>query len=417
MAYSQLTQIPSTIAEKLQELEDMTIQCMKCGECQAECPLYQNNFQETSVARGKISLLEFIMNGQVSSSDESYSVLDYCVHCGKCRDTCSSGVLTDLIFFKAKNILREVHPMSWKGKTILKVAMEKPQVMASASPFLHAGGAANNAISGVKLLQSLKNHLPGTLLRRNVKTPAKKSFTKIFRGWHYAEKEKMRVVFYPGCAINFIYNDWGEEITEFLNEKGVSVFIPDSGRCCGIPSATMGNLDLYLKNFHKNADELEAAETEYVITACPTCSYGIGELGESLSGRHPNFKVMDILVFLHDVLGYSQKISIPEKTSLHTPCHYDKDRKEDLQNIVNDFLDSDFVPLKKSGCCGFGGTFNLKNYDVSISIAKEKIDELREKDVSVLYAPCPGCAMQLHDAAKDSDIKVVHPISLMSNRQ
>ncbi len=413
----QFRQNPSAVAEKLHELEDMTIQCMKCGVCQAECPLYQNNFQETSVARGKISLLEFIINGQISRAEEVYPVLDYCVHCGKCRETCSSGVLTDLIFFKAKNILREIHSMSRKEKYALEIAMEKPQVVASLSPVLHAGGAINNALSRVDILQSLKNHLPGSLFRRNVKTPAKKSFTKKYQGWHYAQKETMRVIFYPGCAINYVYDNWGEEITEILNVLGVSVFIPPSGRCCGIPAATMGNLDQYLKNFHKNADEFESAGAEYVITACPTCGYGIGELGESLSGRNPHYKVMDILVFLHDVLGYSQKISIPEKTSLHTPCHYDKNKKGDLQNIVTDFIDSDFVPMEKSGCCGFGGTFNLKNYDVSISIAKEKIEELKEKNVSVLYAPCPGCAMQLHDAAKGTGIKVMHPVSLMNPRR
>lgn len=403
-----------SVREKLRELEDMTIQCMKCGICQAECPLYQNNFRETSVARGKISLIEFIVHGQISKVDEVYSVLDYCVHCGKCKETCSSGVLTDLIFFKAKNVLREIHSMSMKEKTTLNIVMEKPDMVASLSPILHAGGVINNAVSNTPILKSLKNHFPGSMFHRKVKTPAKKSFSKKYKGWNFAENEIMRVVFYPGCAINYIYDNWGEEITKILLKLGVSVYIPPSGRCCGIPAATMGNLDLYKRNYNKNADEFEETGVEYVITSCPTCGYGIGELGESLTQRKPNYKVMDILVFLHDVLGYKDKTSLPEKTSLHTPCHYDKNKKGDLEKIVTNYIDSDFVPLEKASCCGFGGTFNLKNYDISLSIAKEKINELEEKKVSVLFTPCPGCAMQLNDAAKDTEIKVMHPILLIN---
>lgn len=401
------------VREKMQDLENLTIQCMKCGVCQAECPLYQNNFRETSVARGKISLIELIVHGKISQAEEVYSVLDYCVHCGKCKETCSSGVLTDLIFFQAKNVLRDIHSMSLKEKSLLNLVMEKPESLASLSPVLYAGGSINNALSQTPILKSIKSHLPGSVFKRNVKTPARKNFTKTHKGWHLANNEIMKVVFYPGCAINFLYDQWGKDIITVLNRWGISVYIPQSGRCCGIPAATMGNLDLYKKNFHKNADELEAVDVEYVITACPTCNYGIGELGESITGRKTKYRAVDILAFLNDILGYHGIIRLDEKTTLHTPCHYDKKNKTSLENIINSYIDSTFIPMEKTGCCGFGGTFNLKNYDVSLSIAKKKISELEEKKISVLFAPCPGCAMQLADAAKDTSINVVHPINII----
>ena len=46
-----------------QDLDDALAYCMKCGICQAVCPVYKEVRLETAVARGKISLMQAVLHG------------------------------------------------------------------------------------------------------------------------------------------------------------------------------------------------------------------------------------------------------------------------------------------------------------------------------------------------------------------
>ena len=46
------------LAKMLLELDDQMVACMKCGMCQAVCPVFAESMTEGDVARGKIALLE-----------------------------------------------------------------------------------------------------------------------------------------------------------------------------------------------------------------------------------------------------------------------------------------------------------------------------------------------------------------------
>ncbi|HEU6438198.1 MAG TPA: 4Fe-4S dicluster domain-containing protein, partial [Nitratidesulfovibrio sp.] len=46
------------LAKLLQELDDQMVGCMKCGMCQAVCPVFAETMKEADVTRGKIALLE-----------------------------------------------------------------------------------------------------------------------------------------------------------------------------------------------------------------------------------------------------------------------------------------------------------------------------------------------------------------------
>jgi len=74
--------------------------------------------------------------------------------------------------------------------------------------------------------------------------------------------------------------------------------------------------------------------------------------------------------------------------------------------------EENYQKLNNQSCCGFAGTFSIKDYNRSKGFAKSKMDEIIEKDVDVVYSPCPGCAMQLADGSVHSGAEVVvkHPV-------
>lgn len=400
------------IVKELKELEELVIKCMKCGTCQAHCPLYQENFFEQSVARGKISLIESVYEGRLEEATKILKYIDYCILCGRCKTNCPSGVQTDEIFLKAKNVLRKVEKLPSWGKAVLNIAMDKPELIAKLSPLMHIG----LKFGSKKIKSDVFKPLFG-MYDRNVVSLSKKAFTDIYGGFNEASEERLKVIFYPGCAANYIYFKWGEVIVNFLNDLGVSVYVPETNKCCGIPAATLGDMDLYAKMVDENRNYFNNTDTDYVITCCPTCSYGLFDMGEKVTSVKTDKKEMDILVFLKEVMNIDPEVATSEKAALHVPCHYDHSKDKLLADIAEN-LSEDYYELQNQSCCGFGGTFNLKNYSQSKEIVSSKADELSHNKVKKLFTPCPGCAMQLTDGVSrvSSETDVLHPVELIYSK-
>jgi len=397
------------LVKELKELEELVIKCMKCGTCQAHCPLYKKDFFEQSVARGKISMIESVYEGNLKDASRILKYIDYCLMCGRCKNNCPSGVKTDEIFLRAKSALRKVEKLPSWGKFVLKIVMEKPELLSRISPLMHIG----LKFGSKQVKDDVFKPLFG-LYSRNVASFAKKSFCDDYAGFHQAENEKLRVIFYPGCAVNYIYKHWGETIVKLLKKLNVSVYVPDVNKCCGIPAATLGDMELYAKMVDENRRLFKSLDAGYVITCCPTCSYGLFDMGETVAHETFDKKEMDILVFLKEMMGLSPKQLTLEKTSLHIPCHYNHSEDALLKNLITD-ISENYYELKDQSCCGFGGTFNLKNYDSSKNIVKNKTVEVREEKVKKLFTPCPGCAMQLTDGIirEGGEADVLHPVELI----
>lgn len=400
------------IIKGLKELEELFIRCMQCGTCQAHCPLYQMDFFEGSVARGKISLIESIYEGKIEDVENTIKMLDRCLLCGRCKKNCPSGVDTTNIFLKAKSILRKIKDLSLKEKLILKFLLKNPHTISKFAPILNKGFK----IATQKIEDDLYTSRISLFGKRNIRELKDKFFTSIYGGRHKAHREIAKVIFYPGCAINMLYIHWGEKILKFLNTHGVTVIIPEINFCCGIPAATMGKLDLTKELLTKNYEFFSKNSLEYVVCACPTCEHTLSSLNELVGLYKPHVKFIDVIVFIKKVLDIDFNKIIHKKSSLHVPCHYNNEHVQILVDLVKE-ISLNFHSLENQNCCGFGGTFNLKNYDTSISLSLEKAEEVQKKQIDILFTPCPGCAMNLTDAIakKSIDCKVIHPIEAIES--
>ena len=80
------------IARLMKEVEDQLVVCMRCGMCQSVCPLYEQTGREADVARGKLALLDGLMNEMFKDPEGVYERLNKCLLCGSCAANCPSGV-------------------------------------------------------------------------------------------------------------------------------------------------------------------------------------------------------------------------------------------------------------------------------------------------------------------------------------
>ena len=93
------------LAKLMKELEDQLVVCMRCGLCQAVCPLFAETGREADVARGKLALLDGLLQEILKNPGGVQDHLSRCLLCGSCAANCPSGVKVLDIFIKGRAIL------------------------------------------------------------------------------------------------------------------------------------------------------------------------------------------------------------------------------------------------------------------------------------------------------------------------
>src|SRR5262249_19634053 len=109
--------------------------------------------------------------------------------------------------------------------------------------------------------------------------------------------------------------------------------------------------------------------------------------------------VWELSEFLVDVLGVTDVgAHFPHTVAFHPTCHSQRllglgDRPQPLVAAV------DGLPLKPSRqpeeCCGFGGTFAVKNPDVSVAMGTDKVADVLDTGAEVLASADTSCLMHL----------------------
>ncbi|MBW2250220.1 MAG: (Fe-S)-binding protein, partial [Deltaproteobacteria bacterium] len=115
------------LAKLMSELEEQLVVCMRCGMCQAVCPLFAETGREADVARGKLALLDGLMQELFKDSKGVRERLNRCLLCGSCASNCPSGVKVLDIFIKARAILTGYRGLSTAKKLVLRGVLARPK--------------------------------------------------------------------------------------------------------------------------------------------------------------------------------------------------------------------------------------------------------------------------------------------------
>ncbi len=127
--------------------------------------------------------------------------------------------------------------------------------------------------------------------------------------------------------------------------------------------------------------------------------------------------------FLVDVLGVTEVgASFPHRVTYHPTCHSLRllgvgDRPRRLLEAVHGLT---LVGLPSADeCCGFGGTFAMKNADVSVAMGADKARHVRETDAEVLVAGDSSCLMHIGGvlSRQRSGVRVMHLAEVLAARE
>ena len=419
-----------SLAQRLMALDDKITDCMRCGMCQAVCPMFGATGQEGDVARGKLFLINNLAHMILQDPQALADKLGRCLLCSSCQAACPPGVEIMAIFREAREIVYNYLGLNPVKKMIFRILLAKPALfnfsMAVGAPFqgllFKKSGDVNNTVCA-----PMFKHMIG---ERNIPPLAKKQLHAITGALDEPRKDGgIKVAFFPGCVADKMYVDMGQACVKALRHHDVAIFMPSELACCGIPAVCSGDAEGMLKELKTNLDKLSSGDFDYILTPCASCTSTIKELWPEYAARIGSkekhqaeelaAKAMDINVFLVEVLGV--KAAEPKngaiKATYHDPCHLVKSMgvTREPREVLKANSNYELKEMNEHDrCCGCGGSFTLFHYDYSKQIGQRKRDNIVDSGAEVVATSCPACMMQLENmlALNKDPVKVKHTMQI-----
>jgi L-lactate dehydrogenase complex protein LldE len=204
----------------------------------------------------------------------------------------------------------------------------------------------------------------------------------------------MRVSLFITCLGDTLFPDAGRAVVRLLERLGCEVDFPEQQTCCGQMHLNSGYADEGLALVRRWERVFAGAEA----VVCPSASCA-GMVRQQLPDGPP---VHELSQFLVDVLEIEDVGAYyPHRVTYHPTCHSLRelrvgDRPLRLLRAVKGI---ELVELPEaSECCGFGGTFAVKNPDVSAAILTDKVRAVLDTRAEVVCAADSSCLMHIGGA-------------------
>ena len=405
--------------------------CIRCGLCLAHCPVYKEILLEEAAPRGKVQLSRCLDEGKLELNEEMKEVFySTCLLCGSCVANCPSGVHGDHLFSGVRWRAKQKYGIDWKKKLMFQILANKWIMSKSAA----LGGWARRNFSGPAIEKKLK---AGALTVDRIPPFNKKVFSDTVPEVVSPKtgKARAKVLYFHGCATEYVFGDIGGAVVDVLTKMGVEVIIPKGQGCCGLPIFMSGDRETSVSIIREALKLFARPDVDAVIVDCATCGAALKneyphllkdlkELGEKVTDEELKAaellskKMMDVTVFIEahkDWLpklgGNGKKI----KVTYHDPCHLVKGQKVSAQprNILKSIPDVEYVEMPGANdCCGGGGSFQVEHADTSAKITKRKTDNAEATGAQVVATCCPGCNVTISNHINPA-IKVLHPVQLL----
>lgn len=419
------------LAQDVKQLEDQLAVCTRCGMCQANCPLFAQTRKESDVSRGKLALINGLIDQMFDDAKGVNERLQRCLLCGSCAHGCPSNVNAVEIFLKARVIIAQYLRLSFSKKILFKKILSNPEtfnhLMEMVTPFQNIFFKKQDNPQGTSCAR-----IASPLLRHRNIIPLKASaFNTTLKHQDLRIQGKgVKVAFFVGCLIDKVFPNIAHSVVDVLKYFDAGIFIPFDQGCCGIPAISSGDIETFERLVKINVDLFSREKFDYLVTACATCSSTIINLWPSLLKHLDKDLLQQVEVLSRKTVDISWlmekrfdlSLASPDddnnKKSItyHDPCHLKKSLgifNEPRQVIrasghtLKEMIDSD-------ACCGMGGSFNLHQYDISTQIGLKKAENIIHTKCSTVATSCPACMIQISDmlTKRQQPVQVKHPVEI-----
>ena len=240
------------------------------------------------------------------------------------------------------------------------------------------------------------------------------------------------VALFATCFNDTMWPEAPRAVVTLLERLGCRVVFPREQTCCGQMFTNTGYADAATPLVRRFVDVFGAFD--HVVAPSGSCVGSVREQHEMLARRAGDQglaaeveatapRVHELSEFLVDVLGVTDVgASYPHRVTYHPTCHSLRmlgvgDKPLQLLRAVRGI---DLVALPAATeCCGFGGTFAVKNADTSIAMGADKARHVRETGAEVLVAGDNSCLAHIGGVLdrQRSGVRTVHLAEILASTE
>jgi glycolate oxidase iron-sulfur subunit len=438
-------------------LRDVAKDCVHCGFCLPACPTYQLWAEEMDSPRGRIYLVNQILDGAELSATAAEH-FDRCLGCMACMTACPSGVQYDQLIEAARAWTEEarsgdgVQPAVAARAGAADVARVPPAgkrpvrdraaraAIFSLFPYprrLRALTAPLRTVQRTGLDRRLaSSRLPGRVspalgaaLRL---TPPAATWRKLPERVPALGSRRAVVGMLTGCVQSVFFPQVNASTARVLAAEGCDVIIPSGQGCCGALSLHSGREAEAAAFAHRTIAMFEQAGVDAIVVNSAGCGSAMKEYERLLAGTERpgdgsgwperaaemSSKVRDFAELLADIGPVARRHPLPVTAAYHDACHlaHAQGITKEPRDLLRAIPGLNLVEVPDAGtCCGSAGVYNLLQPDAARELGGRKAEAVLAADAPLLISANPGCSLQIASALAErgEHVAVAHTAEVL----
>lgn len=234
------------------------------------------------------------------------------------------------------------------------------------------------------------------------------------------------------CINDTMFPEVGQAVVSVLERLGVHVDFPSAQTCCGQPMVNTGYLDEAVPPLRSFVTAFEGYDA--IVVPSGSCAGSVRHQHEIVARRagdpdllsaveHLTPRTFEFTEFLVDVLGITDVGAyFPHSVTYHPTCHSMRmlgvgDRPLQLLQAVRGLRLHELSAAEE--CCGFGGTFAIKNADTSVAMGSDKARHVRDTGAEVLVMSDSSCLLHVGGilSRQRSGVRTMHLAQVLAHTE
>lgn len=245
----------------------------------------------------------------------------------------------------------------------------------------------------------------------------------------------MRIALFATCLADTLFPQAPQATVAILERLGHEVIFPEGQVCCGQMHANTGYFKQAARIVRNHADTFEPVldgEWDAIVIPSGSCT-GAARHEQALVAEHVGDAALanrvrqiakhtfDLTELLTDVLGMEDVGAyFPHTVTYHPTCHSLRiakvgDRPYRLLRAVEALT---LVELPDENvCCGFGGTFSMKNHETSTAMLADKMSAVIATRAEVLCTGDYSCLMHIGGGLSrvNAGVRIMHLAEILAS--
>ncbi|MCK7642979.1 (Fe-S)-binding protein [Corynebacterium sp. CCM 8835] len=242
----------------------------------------------------------------------------------------------------------------------------------------------------------------------------------------------MRVALFSTCIGDAMFPDAVKATAVVISRLGHEVVFPPEQTCCGQMHVNTGYQREAVPQIENYVDAFSDPSIDCVVAPSGSCTGAVreqhvhvaqryGRKGLADAARKTAEKTYDLSEFLIDVAGVDQLGAFfPHRVTYHSTCHSLRFLKvgDRPLRLLRNVEGIDLVELPHADeCCGFGGTFSVKNAHTSAAMVADKVRNIRDTRAEYVTAGDASCLMNIGGSLsrQQSGVRALHMAEILAS--